>query len=427
MGLTPARDKAPSAAFRHPAGDPPVWTVILAGTCAFLNLYATQPILPLLAQAFHVNKAGISLTVLSSTFGVALAAPFMGRLADRIGQRRVIVASAVLLGLTSLAAATSASLTQLIFWRFLQGVFTPGVFAITVAYINDEWEKGKTGSAMAAYVSGTVIGGFSGRFASGLITDHADWRAAFLVLGLADLVMTAAIWRWLPAGKSPKHNALATPLVGAALGHLRNRALLARYSIGFCVLFSLVATFTYVTFYLAAPPFRLSPAMLGLIFVVYLVGAAITPLAGRWLDRFGAQSTLMAATLLGMSGVLLTTERRLWAVALGLTICCTGVFIAQAAISSSIGRYAKDHRALAVGLYATFYYLGGSFGATLPAWAWGIAGWPACVALIVFAQAITFAIARWFWRVPAGEVRRDPGEHGGPGGELSDVPMDAAP
>lgn len=377
--------------------DPPVWTVVLAGMCAFLGLYATQPILPLLAHIFHVDKAGVSLTVLAATLGVALSAPFMGRLADRLGRRRIIVASALLLGVTSLLAATSATLPQLIFWRFLQGVFTPGVFAITVAYINDEWNPRKVGSAMAAYVSGTVIGGFCGRASSGLIAEHADWRIVFLVLGLADLVMAAAIWRWLPSEKPSEQTERPAALIGAVLGHLRNRALAARYAIGFCVLFSLVSTFTYVTFYLAAPPFRLSPALLGLIFVTYLVGAAATPLAGRWLDRHGSRKTLMAAASFAIAGVLLTTAPRLWAVCAGLAICCTGVFVAQAAINSSIGRCATEHRALAVGLYATFYYLGGSAGATLPAWAWSIGGWPACVVLVVLAQAATFGIARWFW------------------------------
>jgi hypothetical protein len=225
--------------------------------------------------------------------------------------------------------------------------------------------------------------------------------SVFLFLGLLDLAMTAAIWRWLPTERRAKRAEPSTEMLGAALGHLRNGALRARYAIGFCVLFSLVSTFTYVTFYLAAPPFRLSPALLGLIFVVYLAGAAVTPLAGRWLDRLGSQRTIMGASLLGIGGVLLTTEPRLWAVALGLAICCTGVFIAQAAISSSLGHCTKQHRALAVGLYVTCYYLGGSAGATLPAWAWNMGGWPACVGLIVLAQAVTFGIARWFWFLPA--------------------------
>ena len=48
----------------------------------------------------------------------------------------------------------------------------------------------------------------------------------------------------------------------------------------------------------------------------------------------------------------------------GLAVCCTGVFTAQTAASSFIGVAAKQNRALAVGLYVTFYYVGGSVGAT---------------------------------------------------------------
>lgn len=137
--------------------DPPVWIVMMAGACAFLTLYATQPILPLLADVFQVKKAAVSLTIFASTMGVALAAPFMGLLADQLGRRKIIIWSALALGLTSVLAASSGNLPQLIFWRFVQGVFTPGVFVITVTYINEEWNTRKAGSAMAAYVSATVL------------------------------------------------------------------------------------------------------------------------------------------------------------------------------------------------------------------------------------------------------------------------------
>ena len=42
--------------------------------------------------------------------------------------------------------------------------------------------------------------------------------------------------------------------------HLRNRELVATYAVGFGVLFNFIATFTFVSFHLAAPPFNLSPA-----------------------------------------------------------------------------------------------------------------------------------------------------------------------
>jgi MFS family permease len=89
----------------------------------------------------------------------------------------------------------------------------------------------------------------------------------------------------------------------------------------------------------------------------------------------------------------------------GLAVCCTGVFTAQTAASSFIGVAAKQNRALAVGLYVTFYYIGGSAGSTLPGWLWRAAGWPGCVGLVIFMQAMLMLIARFGWKAdsrPAG-------------------------
>ena len=107
----------------------PTVPIMLAGFAAFLDLYATQPLLPLLARTFHASHFAVGLTVTAPTIAVAAAAPAIGRLADRIGLRKVIVGSAFALGITTVLAATSSSLAQLVGWRFLQGLITPGVLS----------------------------------------------------------------------------------------------------------------------------------------------------------------------------------------------------------------------------------------------------------------------------------------------------------
>jgi len=373
--------------------------VVLAGFCSFLQLYSTQPLLPLLTDIFHTSKVAVSMTVTAGGIGVALAAPFAGRLADRVGRKRVIVWSAFLLAITSLLTATSPNLSTLVFWRFCQGVFTPGVFSVTVAYINDEWSGRGAGSVLSAYVSGTVFGGFSCRFISGLVASHADWRWVFVILGMLNLVVAAAVAVLLKPERESKHlQESEGSLVTAMLAHLRNRQLLATYSVGFCVLFSLVAVFTYVTFYLADPPFNLAPAALGSIFFVYLIGVLVNPSAGRAIDRFGQRAVLACGIGAGIVGVALTLVHNLWVVGLGLTICSTGVFAATTAANTFVGVAAKENRALAVGLYATFYYIGGSLGAAIPGYFWDWGGWPACVAFVAIVQAVTVVVALVFWK-----------------------------
>jgi predicted MFS family arabinose efflux permease len=371
--------------------------VVFAGFCAFLALFAPQPLLPLLSREFGVSAARISLVVTASTLGVLLSAPFAGFVADRFGRKRVIVPSAFLLAVPTLLAATAAGFGQLLFWRFLQGVITPGIFAVIIAYINEEWDSG-AGAATAAYVTGTVIGGFSGRALAAVVASHWSWRWSFVAMGVLNVVGALAIRAWLPAGRRFVGARRTGSAVAPMLRHLRNPRLVATYAVGFCVMFSLLATFTYINFYLAAPPFLLSTSALGLIFVVYLVGAAITPVAGRAIDRMGHRFALVVAFSAGATGVLITLVHSLPVVMIGLTLACTGVFIANSAGSSYVGSAATESRASAVGLYVTFYYMGGSAGSAVPGYAWTHGGWPACVAVIVCVQLLTITLALIFWK-----------------------------
>ena len=421
-------------------GEPTV-PVVLAGSAAFLNLYATQPLLPLLARTFHASTFQVGLTVTAPTVAVAVFAPVVGRLADTIGLRRVIVGSSFLLAAATALSATSGSLWQLIAWRFVLGVVTPGVFAGTVAYIHEMWPASRVGRATAAYMTGTIVGGFSGRALAGLIAADLNWHLSFAVLGVIAFGIATAVMVLLPRDRSARLNRLSQGFGGqeprapnsdgardhsdggrgdsdgargfsrAAFHLFRNRQLIATYALGFCVLFTNVAMFTYVTFHLAAPPYNLSTAALGWLFVVYLLGVIVTPLGGRWIDKYGHRAGLGAAMAIGAAGALLTLLGPLPAIIAGLALTSTGVFVAQTTTSSYIGAVTTGDRGLAVGLYSTFYYTGGSVGASAPAAVWNGGGWPACVALIVGVQCAGALIALTTWSAPAlraGEAPRLP-------------------
>lgn len=378
-----------------------MFPIVLAGFTAFLDLYATQPLLPLLTRVFDATHVAVSLTVTASTIAVALGAPVVGRLADLIGRKRVIVGSAFALAVATALAATSRSLNELIAWRFAQGLFTPGVFAIAIAYIHEEWPAEYASRATSAYVSGTVIGGFCGRAVTGLVAASAGWPVAFLTLAGLNLGAAAAVAIWLPRERQVHVHPGGEGHARSLLALLGNRRLVATNAVGFCVLFTQVAVFTYVTFHLGAPPYLLSTAALGWLFVVYLIGAAVTPIAGRWIDVHGHRAGLRAGMSIGVAGALVSLLHWIPAIVLGLSLVATGVFISQATASSYIGAVTERDRGLAVGLYSLFYYIGGSLGAIVPGLFWDSGGWPVAVALVVVVQLVTMAIAWRFWTATA--------------------------
>ena len=367
--------------------------VATAGFFAFLNLYSPQALLPALAREFGVGAAEISSIMTASALAIALTAPFTGAAADVLGRRRIITAAMLAVVVPMAGAAFASDVPSLIVWRFLQGLLLPPIFAVTVAYIGDEWPRAEIPAAAGIYVTGSSLGGFCGRFIPGVLGDLVGWRGAFLALAALTLAGAILIMRLLPSEKSFVRSPGIAASARQMLRHLKTPQLVATYAIGFGILFNFIALFTYVSFHLAAPPFNFSSAMLGTVFVTYLAGAAISPMAGRLLARLGRLSFMLAATAVWAGGCLLTLVPSISVIVAGLVLCAACGMLCQTVATSHVTTIAREGRSSAVGLYVTSFYAGGSVGALLPGLAWNGGGWPACVAMAVAMLAIMALIA----------------------------------
>lgn len=374
------------------------FAVAVSGACAFANLYATQPLLPLLGDAFNAAAGQTGLTLTAGILSTALAAPVAGLLADGWGRKRVIVAAIFILAVPTLAAGLAGSMEALLVWRFLQGLCLPFIFAVTVAYVGEEWDQPESSAVTGLYIAGTIVGGFGGRLVAGFAAEAAGWRGAFFALAAADLLMGCVVAAWLPRESRFKPGAGVRAALRAMAGHLADSRLRAAFAVGFCILFSLVATFTYISFRLADPPYGLGAAALGGVFVVYLAGAAASPWAGRLAGKIGARAVVATGGAVAVAGLAITLAQPLWVVLIGMTATTVGIFISQSVATGYVAVAGASARSAAVGLYVAAYYLGGGLGAVIPAAPWRAAGWPGVVLTVVVAQALLVALAWRWWR-----------------------------
>ena len=369
----------------------------LAGYCTFINLYSPQAILPLLSDEFRVGPAEISAIMTAGTLAVALIAPFSGTVADVLGRKRVIVAAMFALAVPTILSAFSTNLHALVVWRFVQGMCMPPIFAVTIAYIGEELSPHEATAVTGVYTSGASLGGFSGRFITGILADLIGWRDGFVCLAAMTLVGAAIVAWLLPRERKFVRSEGLIASGRQMLRHFRNPQLIATYAVGFGVLFNFIATFTFISFRLAAPPYELSPTWLGAIFVVYLFGSATAPLTGKLVGRFGRRHFVLMVIAIWTAGILLTLAAPIWIIVLGLAMMATCGLLCQAVSTGYVAVTAQAGRSSAVGLYVTSFYLGGSVGAAAGgvAWVWG--GWPACVAMMVAVLAIMAAIVAFAW------------------------------
>ena len=371
--------------------------IATAGFCAFVNLYSVQALLPALAAEFGVGADEISWLMTAGTAAIALTAPFTGALADVVGRKRLITAAMFAAVVPTMIMTLVASVPAFVFWRFVQGLLLPPIFTVAVAYIGDEWPPSDVPRVAGLYISGTSIGGFCGRFIPGALTDLIGWRLAFDVVALLTLVAAIIVAATLPRERHFVRSGGFSSSLAQMLHHLRDPQLVATYAIGFGVLFNFIATFTYVSFHLAAPPYLFSPTLLGALFVTYLVSSPLVPWVGRAMALFGRRPFVLGIIALWIVGVLLLLAPPVSIIMTGLTLCAVCGMICQAVSTGYVTMTAKEGRSSAVGLYATAYYVGGSAGALLGGLAWTFAGWTGCVAVIVVMQAIIATIVAAAW------------------------------
>jgi predicted MFS family arabinose efflux permease len=326
-----------------------------------------------------------------------LPAPVTGAIADVMGRKRVIVIALFAVSVPTIMVIFAATVPGFAAWRFVQGLFLPAIFAVTVAYIGDEWPPTEVSGVAGVYVTGASLGGFAGRMIPGALADWVGWRSAFVLLAAATFAAAILIIFILPREKRFVRSRGFADSGAQMLRHLRNPQLVATYAVGFGTLFNFIATFTYISFHLAAPPYDFSATLLGGLFFTYLGGTAIAPWTGRFIAGFGRRNFVLGLIAIWIAGAALLLAPQLGVILAGLLVCATCGMLCQSVSTGYITLIARDGRSSAVGLYVTCFYAGGSMGAFLPGLTWASAGWPAAVAMLIAMQVIMGAVVWFAW------------------------------
>ena len=374
------------------------WLVFGLASAVFTTVYIPQPVLPVLRQQFGVSAGAASLTVSAVVLGMALANLPFGALADRLPIRPILLAGGLVVSAAGLASALAPTLPLLVGARFVQGLFIPALTTCLVAYLARVMPAERLNVVMGSYVSATVVGGLAGRLLSGFLLPAVLWRRAFFVAAALLLAATLAAYRGLPRESEQGH---------AVSESVRFRDVLFRhdlfrlYCVGAGAFFVFSSVFNYMPFYLHGEPFHWSTRAVTLLYLSYLVGVVIGPLAGKLSNRVGNGTAMVAGALVFGAGIATTLIPRGWAMALALGLVCAGFFTLHASAAGALNRKLSAGRGRANAFYVLFYYLGGAAGITLSGHAYQLAGWPGVVALagvVLLVPLSTGAMELWAGR-----------------------------
>ena len=114
----------------------------------------------------------------------AFVMPFYGRLIQRIGVKKVLLAGSLMLGLVSVGYSFSTKLWHFYLLALVNGLFVNGVSFMSVGVLISAWFDGKKGLATGLAYSGSGLGGAVMIPIVGNIIETAGWQWAFRIMGL---------------------------------------------------------------------------------------------------------------------------------------------------------------------------------------------------------------------------------------------------
>lgn len=155
--------------------------------------------LPTLSHAFDVSFGQVRWIVLAYLLAITTLIVSAGRLGDRWGRRRVLLAGIGIFTVASLACGLAPTLGLLIAARAVQGVGAAIMLALTVALVAQTVPQESIGSAMGLLGTMSAIGTTLGPSLGGVLMAGVGWPAIFLVNVPLGLINGLLAWRYLPA------------------------------------------------------------------------------------------------------------------------------------------------------------------------------------------------------------------------------------
>jgi len=343
----------------------------------FFQAYMVAPLIPKLSAVFGAASERVGLIVPAYLIPYGVSTLVYGLLSDRIGRRRVLLASlAAFVALTALTA-TSGSLAQMTGWRFATGLGASGVVPLALALIGRLFPYEQRGRPLG-WLFGAMAGGMAfGSTVGVMVEPFIGWRMLFAAVAAAGALIGVLL---LPYRSLLGEDAAAEGRVPPSPRQVLDgyRGLLApgrglrTYAYVFWNALFHSGIYTWLGVYFARR-YQLSEVGIGLALLGYGVpGFLLGPVIGRAADRWGRRWLIpVGVAIAGLSALALVSRMPALAAAGAVTLLSLGYDMTQPLLAGIVTHLdpARGGQAMGLNVFMLFTGFGlGSFafGEALP-------------------------------------------------------------
>ena len=180
-----------------------IFAAILGDMLEFFDYFLIGYVLAFIVGPWKLTYGASAIMLLSSGIGAIIGAWFWGWLADRIGRRRVFMATVLMFSVATgaLALTPDRGWLYLTCFRFLVGFGVGGLYVVDLPLVQEfvpSRMRGMVGGIVTAAIPiGTGLGAVLGAYLAPVV----GWRGMFAV-GLLPALLTLLVRAWVP--ESPR-------------------------------------------------------------------------------------------------------------------------------------------------------------------------------------------------------------------------------
>ncbi|MEV3907643.1 MFS transporter [Streptomyces canus] len=279
--------------------------LVLIAVCTAVtaaNIYLAAPLLPLIARDYGSTPSAVAWVASVAQFGYAFGLLVFAPLGDRVNRRRLVA----VLSLVTTAALTAAALatgTTALAAAVLVASAATVVPQLLVPLVAQRAPADRRARHVAAVIAGLFTGIVAARVLGGLIGQAYGWRVVFVGAAALTAVLGLATAYALPVERVHRSGPLFSGLT-ALPSVVRRSPDLWRACVRQAGMYGAwSALWTSLALLLTGSSYGLSTATAGLFGLFGLAASVVAPLAGGFVDRFGAAKVVRSAYLLAAVSV----------------------------------------------------------------------------------------------------------------------------
>ncbi|MGR4851001.1 MFS transporter [Streptomyces sp. LARHCF252] len=366
--------QAPLRQARTPAPGLFLTLIAVCSAVTAANIYLAAPLLSLMARDFGSSPSAVAWIASVAQLGYAVGLLFFAPLGDSANRRRLVAGLTLVTTVALGASAAAPGATALAVAIFVASATTV-IPQLLVPLVAERAPADRRARHVAAVIAGLFTGIVGARVLGGLAGQAFGWRWVFAGAAVLTLVLGLATALVLPSRRRREGPLFAG--LAALPSVLRRSPDLWRACLRQAGMFGAwSALWTSLTLLLTGPAYGLSTATAGLFGLFGLTASAVAPLAGGFVDRFGAALVVRSAYLLAAVSVpLFWLGGQALAALFAAAIAIHAALVASHVANQTLALTATSTPATANTAYVVAGFAGGAAASALGGAAFSHFGW----------------------------------------------------